>query len=162
MILRAICTRSPSSAALISFAHSTARRWSQFSSREPTWPSPWSVFLNRNEYFHCLFRRFAGVPARELMVSPAFLMVQKSIKDVKAVKREMTGTNGPENHESLSYLHLTRNSNHQNPHENHTRPNQPQQAKVLPQPAPADKSSKDDAYLANSPGIAHMSNRIRL
>jgi hypothetical protein len=50
-----------------------------------------------------VFRRFAGASARELVMSPAFLMVQERRKDVVALKRKTTGANGPENHESLSY-----------------------------------------------------------
>ncbi|MEO8957137.1 MAG: hypothetical protein ABI396_19385 [Ktedonobacteraceae bacterium] len=40
---------------------------------------------------------------RELLASLAFSMMQYSMKEVFTIKRETTGTNGPQNHESLSY-----------------------------------------------------------
>jgi hypothetical protein len=103
VILRAICTRSSSFAALIPFARSTTRSLSNFSSGEPPLPSLWSGFLSLNWYLHWFFGRFAGASDRELMVSLAFSMVQDSMKEVVTVKRETTGANGPQNHESLSY-----------------------------------------------------------
>jgi hypothetical protein len=86
--LRAICARSSSFAAFISFAHFTTRSLSNFSSRERILPSFWSVFLNLNWYLHWLFGRFAGASDRELMVSPAFLIVQDSMKEVVTVKEK--------------------------------------------------------------------------
>jgi hypothetical protein len=89
VILRAICARPSSFAAFISFAHFTTKSLSNFSSRERTFPSLWSVFLNLNWYLHWLFGRFADASDRELMVFPALLIVQDSMKEVSAVKEKL-------------------------------------------------------------------------